>query len=278
MKVVILTGASSGIGKAAALRLASLGYHVLAGVRRPKDADAWKAVPRSVPLMLDVTDEASVDKAVSDTRELLEKAEEVHLVNNAGIAVAGPVEGVSLKRWREQFEVNVFGLVKVTQAFLPYIRKTRGRIVNISSVSGLATSPYLGPYSASKFAVEAISDALRRELMPFGVKVIVVEPGPIDTPIWEKNLTKKELLMAELPESLHKVYGRPLEKFQRGAEQSAKSAVPVDKVSDVIEKALRLKNPRTRYVVGTRTLPAQMAMFGLMPDRAVDFLIAKAFR
>lgn len=278
MKVVILTGASSGIGKAAALRLASLGYHVLAGVRRPKDADAWKAVPRSAPLMLDVTDEASVDKAVADTRELLEKAEEVHLVNNAGIAVAGPVEGVSLKRWKEQFDVNVFGLVKVTQAFLPFIRKTRGRIVNISSVSGLATSPYLGPYSASKFAVEAISDALRRELHPFGVKVIVVEPGPIDTPIWEKNLTKKELLMAELPEHLHKVYGRSLEKFQRGAEQSAKSAVPVDKVSDVIEKALGLKNPRTRYVVGVRTLPAQMAMFGLMPDRAVDFLIAKAFR
>lgn len=278
MKIVILTGASSGIGKAAALRLAELGYHVLAGVRREKDADAWKAVPRSIPLMLDVAKEDMVDEAVSQVREVLEKAEEVHLVNNAGIAVAGPVEGVSLARWREQFDVNVFGLVKVTQAFLPYIRKTRGRIVNISSVSGLATSPYLGPYSASKFAVEAISDALRRELLPSGVKVIVVEPGPIATPIWEKNLGKKEVLMAELPKALHPVYGKALEKFQRGAEQSAKSAVGVEHTTRAIEKALLSKNPRTRIIVGNKTLPAQMAVFGLMPDKAVDFLIAKAFR
>lgn len=278
MKIVILTGASSGIGKAAALRLAELGYHVLAGVRREKDADAWKAVPRSIPLMIDVAKEETVDEAAAQVREVLEKAEEVHLVNNAGIAVAGPVEGVSLAKWREQFEVNVFGLVKVTQAFLPYIRKTKGRIVNISSVSGLATSPYLGPYSASKFAVEAISDALRRELAPFGVKVIVVEPGPIATPIWEKNLGKKEVLLAELPKALHSVYGRALEKFQRGAAKSAESAVGVEHTTRAIEKALLSKNPRTRLIVGNRTLPAQMAVFGLMPDKAVDYLIGKAFR
>lgn len=278
MKVIILTGASSGIGKAAALRLAELGYHVFAGVRREKDADAWKAVPRSIPLIIDVTKEETVDAAAQQIREVLKKADEVSLVNNAGIAVAGPVEGVSMLKWREQFEVNVFGLVKVTQAFLPHIRATRGRIINISSVSGLATSPYLGPYSASKFAVEAISDALRRELLPFGVKVIVLEPGPIATPIWEKNLGKKEVLLAELPKHLHPVYGRALEKFQRGAEQSAKSAVSVDHTTRAIERALLAKKPPTRIVVGSKGLGAQMKIFGFMPDRAVDFLIAKAFR
>lgn len=278
MKVVVLTGASSGIGKAAALRLAELGYHVLAGVRREKDAEAWKAVPRSLPLIIDVAKEDTVDAAAQQVRELLEKAEEVHLVNNAGIAVAGPVEGVSLAKWREQFDVNVFGLVKVTQAFLPHIRRTKGRIVNISSVSGLATSPYLGPYSASKFAVEAISDALRRELAPFGVQIIVVEPGPIATPIWEKNLGKKEVLLAELPKHLHSVYSRAIEKFQRGAEMSAKSAVGVDHTTRAIERALLAKKPPTRIVVGSRGLGAQMKLVGLMPDRAVDFLIGKAFR
>ncbi len=278
MKIVILTGASSGIGKATGLRLAERGYHVLAGVRSKKDTDAWKSVPRSIPLIMDVAKEETVDAAKNEVRELLEKADEVHLVNNAGIAVAGPVEGVSLARWREQFEVNVFGLVKVTQAFLPHIRRTHGRIVNISSISGLATSPYLGPYSASKFAVEAISDALRRELLPHKVKVVVVEPGPIQTPIWEKNLSKKEALLAELPRELHQTYAKGLVGFQKGAEQSARDAVSVDRVSEVIERALSASKPRTRYVVGTKSLPAQMALFGIMPDRAVDFLVTKMIR
>lgn len=278
MKLVIVTGASSGIGKAAALRLAGSGFHVLAGVRRAEDAAAWKNIPLAAPLMLDVTKEESVSAALNEAAPLLEQAEEIHLVNNAGIAVAGPVEGVPLSRWREQFEVNVFGLVRTTQAFLPHIRRTKGRILNISSVSGLATSPYLGAYSSSKFAVEAISDALRRELKKAGIRVIVVEPGPIATPIWEKNLGRKEILFAELPAHLHGTYLSDLTKFQKGVELTAKNAVPVEKVSDVIEKALTAPRPRTRYIVGAKTLGAQMAMIQMLPDTLVDSMIAKQFR
>lgn len=277
-KVALITGASSGIGYAAALHLSARGFHVLAGVRSERHELAWKNIPGATPLRIDVTQEESVTRASREAASLLESAVEVHLVNNAGIAVAGPIEGVPLARWREQFEVNVFGLVRVTQAFLPHVRRTKGRVVNISSISGLATSPYLGLYSSSKFAVEAISDALRRELRSTGVKVIVVEPGPIATPIWEKGLAKKDFLFAELPDHLHALYSAPLAKFQAGVEEAAKSAAPVAKVSAVIEKALSAPRPRTRYVVGAAGLSAQMAIFGMLPDHAVDFIVSRQLR
>ncbi len=275
MKIVIITGASTGIGKAAALRLAAKGLHVLAGVRRDSDAKTWMGIPNAQPLLIDVTDEASITNALNGIRKLLDKAKEIHLVNNAGIAVAGPIEGVPISRWREQFDVNVFGLVRATQIFLPYIRATRGRIVNVSSVAGLAASPYMGPYSASKFAVEAISDALRRELRQFGCKVVVVEPGPVATPIWEKSLGKKEVL--QLPAHLNEIYGRELKKFQRGVEGAVRNAVSVDRVSDAIEKALFSAKPRTRYIVGEKALQAQMAINGFLPDSWVDAMIARQF-
>jgi NAD(P)-dependent dehydrogenase (short-subunit alcohol dehydrogenase family) len=274
--IVVITGASSGIGQAAALHLSGTGSHVLAGVRREEDAAAWNGRANVTPVLLDVTREESVHAA--SRLPLLEGAERVHLVNNAGIAVGGPVEGVPLARWREQFEVNVFGLVRVTQAFLPHIRRTRGRIVNISSVSGLAAAPYLAPYASSKFAVEAISDSLRRELRQFGVSVAVVEPGPIATPIWEKSLGKKNHLLSELPSDLRQAYARQLEKFQSSVEESARSAVQADKVSQVIGKALTARRPRTRYVVGAKGLRAQMAIFGLLPDTVVDGLVARSLR
>lgn len=270
MKIAIVTGASTGIGRAAAERLQRKGFHVLAGVRGLRDAP-----PETEALLLDVTKPESIALALKKCRPRLAKAEAVHLVNNAGIALAGPVEGVSLERWREQFEVNVFGLIAVTQAFLPFVRKTAGRIVNLSSISGIATMPYLGPYSASKFAVEAISDALRREIAQFGCRVIVVEPGPVNTPIWQKGLAKREALTDELSPDLRRIYGRDLEKFQAAIAKSARDAVPVSWVSDVIEKALTAPRPKTRYLVGTKALGAQMAITQFMPDRLVDALMAK---
>jgi NAD(P)-dependent dehydrogenase (short-subunit alcohol dehydrogenase family) len=278
MKHVIITGASTGIGKAAALRMAERGFQVWAGVRKDADARAWKGIRNVSAVRLDVAKEDSVVEAAKLLRGPLLDASEVHLVNNAGIAVAGPVEGVPMARWREQLDVNVLGLVHVTQLFLPFIRATRGRLVNISSVSGLATSPYLGPYAASKYAVEAISDALRRELRQFGCRVVVVEPGPIATPIWEKGLGKKEDLLADLSPDLRGVYGRELESFMKGAVKSAKSAVSVDRVSDVIERALTSPNPRTRYVVGTKVLPAAMAITGLLPDKVLDAIVARGLK
>lgn len=278
MKAVIITGASTGIGHAAALRLAEKGFQVYAGVRKDADAKAWKQVRNVTALKIDVTKDGSVAEAADGIRKELQGADEVHLVNNAGIAVAGPIEGVSMERWHEQFEVNVFGLVRVSQAFLPFVRATRGRVVNLSSVSGLATTPYLGPYSASKFAVEAISDALRRELRQFGSRVIVIEPGPIATPIWEKGLGKKDYLLGELSPALRKAYAHELAQFQKGAEKSARSAVPVDRVSDAIEAALTAARPKTRYVVGAKGLPVAMAVAGMLPDKLLDALVAKQFR
>jgi NAD(P)-dependent dehydrogenase (short-subunit alcohol dehydrogenase family) len=275
MKIVVVTGASTGIGQAAALRLARRGFQVYAGVRKEADAKTWKNVANAKPIRLDVTDPDSVHEAVAALSKEFSRAVEVNLINNAGIAVAGPIEAVSIERWREQFDVNVFGLVRVTQACLPYIRATSGRIVNISSVAGLATSPFLGPYSASKFAVEAISDALRRELRPSGCRVVVIEPGPIATPIWEKNLAKKDLLWEGVSKELEKAYGAGLASFLKSAEKSARDAVSVDRVSDAIEKALTAENPRTRYVVGAKVLPTAMAITGLLPDKWIDKIVAR---
>lgn len=275
-ELVIVTGASTGIGRATAERLARAGYRVAAAVRKGKDYDAWKS-QGGLPVYLDVTEESSVASAVAELKPELEAASAVHLVNNAGIAVAGPVEGVPIKRWREQFDVNVFGLVRASQAFLPWIRKTKGRLVNVSSISGRATSPFLGPYSASKFAVEAISDALRRELARFGVRTIVIEPGPIATPIWDKNFAKIGQELDELGPAMKELYGPEMLRFAELAKKSASDAVPADKVAAVILSALQAKNPRTRYVVGKAGLPAQVLMADLLPDRWLDSMIAKGF-
>ncbi len=277
MKVAIITGASTGIGKAAALRLAARGTQVFAGVRRQKDADAWAGVPNVQAFFCDVASDDSVASGLESIKKQLEKAKEVHLVNNAGIAVVGPVEGVPMARWKEQFEVNVFGLVRATQVFLPFVRATRGRIVNVSSVSGLATSPYFGPYSSSKFAVEAISDALRRELRQFGCKVIVLEPGAIATPIWEKNLEKKDDFFHALSPAMKNTYGRELNLLQKGVEKIIRDAVSVDLVSDAVEKALFSPKPRARYVVGPKTLALQMAMLNVLPDAWMDQMISRRF-
>ncbi len=272
--IVLVTGASSGIGMAAARLLASSGFHVLAGVRKVSDAVAWADVRGVEPVVLDVTSDESVRTAVASIRHRLEAADVVHLVNNAGIAVGGPVEGVDLGKWKEQFEVNLFGLVRVTQAMLPWVRRTKGRVLNVSSVSGLATTPYLGPYSASKFAVEALSDALRREIGQFGCQVVVVEPGPTITPIWEKSVQAKPKLSKDLEE----VYGKDLEAVELDVERTSRGAAPVDRVARVILAALTARVPRTRYVVGARGLALQMRIVGWLPDRWLDALMDRNLR
>ncbi|NJM09918.1 MAG: SDR family oxidoreductase [Bdellovibrionaceae bacterium] len=179
---ILLSGASTGIGRAAAIQLARKSHSVWAGVRSQKAFDdVIKANVKGLqPVFLDVCDEKSIVECVSQIKK---KAGVLHgLVNNAGIAVGGPVEAVKLEDWRRQFETNVFGQVRVIQECLPLLRESKGRIVNVSSIAGKISSPFLAPYSASKFALEAISDSLRRELQRHGVKVVVVEPGPIATP------------------------------------------------------------------------------------------------
>lgn len=277
-EIVIVTGASSGIGFDAVSRLSAAGYEVIAGVRSTAAMEAWRGKRHVTPCLLDVTDTSAIEQAVATLAPRLAEASAVHLVNNAGIAVAGPVEAVPLAQWRAQFEVNVFGLVAVTQAFLPEIRRSGGRIVQVSSVSGLAAAPYLGPYASSKFAVEALSDSLRRELRQFGVKVILIEPGPVQTPIWEKGLARREAIFGALRSQVREFYDNGLEGFLASVARSAAEAVPVSQVSSVLLEALRSPSPRSRYVVGTPATRFFTRLLPLLPDRWVDSLIDKDMR
>ena len=193
-RTVLITGASTGIGQACATTLAANGWHVFAGVRREQDADrlSTQSPGKITPVIIDVTDAATIQNARAQVESSLGDKGLVGLVNNAGIGLGGPIEFVDLDRLREQFEVNVFGQVRVIQAFAARLRQAKGRMVNMSSISGRIAIPFLGPYAASKFALEAISDALRLELRPHGVHVSVIEPGSIATPIWEKARQRAE--------------------------------------------------------------------------------------
>jgi NAD(P)-dependent dehydrogenase (short-subunit alcohol dehydrogenase family) len=186
---VVITGASTGIGAACALALDKLGYRVFAGVRHPADGERLQqqAGPRLMPIRLDVTDAASISAASHTVAAMVGERGLAGLVNNAGIGVAGPIELLPLADWRRQFEVNVFGLIAVTQTFLPLIRTGRGRIINMGSIAGRASMPFMAPYAASKHALEAITDALRLELQPWGIRVALIAPGAIATPIWKNS-------------------------------------------------------------------------------------------
>jgi NAD(P)-dependent dehydrogenase (short-subunit alcohol dehydrogenase family) len=196
----VVTGASSGIGETSAQHLASLGFNVFAGVRNDADAERV-AGGRIEPLKIDVTDQASVDAAAAQVAEATGKVGLAALVNNAGIAVAGPLEYIDIDDFQRQMDVNVTGVLRATQAFLPLIRLARGRIVNISSIGGRVAIPLVGPYAASKFAVEGMSDSLRRELRPWGIHVALIEPGAVATPIWEKGVSDAQDMLDNAPAS-----------------------------------------------------------------------------
>lgn len=247
---VVITGASTGIGEACAKRLAAAGFHVFAGVRKDADGAALQqAITGQVTaLLLDVTNPAQIAAAQEMVAERVGEAGVVGLVNNAGIAVGGPLEFLPMTEFHRQMEVNVYGALSVTQAFLPLLRHATGRIVNISSISGLAASPFLGPYAASKYALEALSDALRLEVRPWGIRVVLVEPGTIATPIWQKGVAFADQLQDRLPPQAHDYYG-PIFPFLR-AMLTRHRGTPADVVARVVEQALIVKQPKARYVVG----------------------------
>lgn len=276
---VLITGASTGIGAATALRLAELGWRVFAGVRREDCGRTLRQQARGDlrPVLLDVTDAACVAAALALVRDGAGEGRLAGLVNNAGIVVAGPVECVTMEDWRRQFEVNVFGVLAVTQAALPMLRKAHGRIVNISSVSGRIVTPMLGPYCASKFALEAISDALRVELREQGVRVSLVEPGAVQTPIWEKSLGAVREREALYPPEAKAVYGRQVAKLQALAEQAAREAMPVHKVVAAVAHALTAKRPKPRYLLGCG-VRLGVAIHTILPDRCWDMLTARYLR
>jgi NAD(P)-dependent dehydrogenase (short-subunit alcohol dehydrogenase family) len=271
---VVITGASSGIGKACALRLDELGYRVFAGVRRAEDAErlAHAASNRLVPLMLDVTDPEAIRVAVERVGEALGAEPLVGLVNNAGIAVGGPLEFVPLDDLRKQLEVNVVGTVAMAQAFLPLLRRGGGRIVQMGSVSGRFASPFLGPYSASKFALEALSDALRVELRPWGIHVSIIEPGVIATPIWRKSLAAADEALAEMPPALEELYGQTLGAVRR--EVQGLHGIPAARVADAVVHALTAARPRARYHVVGPSARLRLAL-SYLPTRLRDWIVAR---
>jgi NAD(P)-dependent dehydrogenase (short-subunit alcohol dehydrogenase family) len=263
--LALVTGASTGIGRACVTHLAGLGFEVLAGVRRPQDAP-----PGAEPLQLDVTSEADVAAAAERIGARLDA-----LVNNAGIAVSGPLEGVPVAEWRRQMEVNFLGQVAVTRALLPALINARGRVVNMSSIGGRIALPLFGPYSASKFALEAMTDSLRREVASLGVKVVSVQPGGIATPIWGKGLSDADRVLDAMPTDVRQRYDGLIAAGRREAERMGREGLPPEAVAAVVGRALTARRPRTRYLVG-RDAKVQAALGRLLPGRAFDALVRLA--
>lgn len=273
-RAVVITGASTGIGAACAIHLDRLGYRVFAGVRKTEDGQTLQknCSDRLVPIDLDVTDLATIQKAHALVSESTGSDGLYGLINNAGIAVVGPLEAVPLADFRQQLEVNVIGQVAVTQMFLPLIRQARGRIINMGSIAGLSTMPLMGPYSASKFALEAITDALRLEVQQWGIHVSIIEPGAIATPIWNKSATEAAEREAGIGRELRSLYHPMVAAVRKIVGEASKRAVPSDTVAKVVEAALTASTPRTRYLVGTDA-KLRALMVKLLPDRISDRML-----
>jgi NAD(P)-dependent dehydrogenase (short-subunit alcohol dehydrogenase family) len=270
---VLVTGASSGIGEAAALHLRELGFDAVAAVR--KDEDAERLAGRGLrTLKIDVTDVDSIAAA----RDELGDGPLAGLVNNAGIAVAAPLEFLPLDQLRHQLEVNLIGQLAVTQRFLPALRAARGRIVNVSSIGGRVALPLVGAYHASKFALEAISDTLRRELLSQGVDVIVIEPGGVKTPIWRKGDELAAELTADMSPEGRRLYGNLIAAIRKQTTKIAtETGIEPRVVAEAIGHALTAKRPRARYLVG-RDAKVRAPAAAVLPDRLMDRIVARTLR
>ena len=273
---ILVSGASTGIGYSIVRRLATKGVPVFAGVRKSTDADRLKSElgPNVHPLILEVTQDASVSLARAEVDRVLSSSGGIlyGLVNNAGIVVGGPLEAIAPSHFLDQFNVNVVGVHRLTQAFASAIRASRGRIVNIGSDSGLMAVPFMGPYCASKFAIEAYSDSLRMELSPLGVQVCIVEPGNTQTPIWDKSLGAAESNFATNSEEVRSSYAVEISQMIVAARKLEKNAGSVDLVVNAVEHALLAARPKTRYLIGS---DAKLSKFlnRFVPDRIRDRLI-----
>lgn len=268
---VVLTGASSGIGRASARLLAQNGFHVFASVRKDTDGEALRGegLPGLVPLRLDVTDAGSLAAARAVVEAAVGERGLAGLVNNAGIGVAGPLEFLPLAELRTQFEVNVVAPIAVSQTFLPLLRRGRGRLVHIGSSSGYLSMPLVGPYCASKFALEALADAQRLELQPWGLHVSLVQPGAIATPIFDKSNAHADAVMETLPPETERYYGPVIAAIRRGVAEQLRRAKPPETVARAVLHALSAERPRTRYVVGADAW-LEWILARWLPDRLRD--------
>ncbi|MGB3632965.1 MAG: SDR family oxidoreductase [Rubrobacteraceae bacterium] len=276
-EAVMITGASSGIGKTCALALATEGFRVFAGVRNEDAGEELKSASseRIVPVELDVTDPESIERAEKRVREALPPGSGLcGLVNNAGITIIGPLEILPLSELQRQFEVNVLGVVSTTQTFLPLIRASRGRIVNMGSLTGRLSFPFAGQYSASKAAVAAMTDSLRLELAGWGIRVSLIEPGNIQTSIWDKHVESVTKLQSNLPPEKRALYKEALAADVNMVENLKGGGTPPEAVAKAVFHALTSPKPKTRYLVGN---DARMLspLLKIIPDKIRDTLVSR---
>lgn len=270
-RTVVITGASTGIGRACALHMDRAGWRVFAGVRKEADAERLRqeASPKLTPVFVDVTDRASIAAMVEQVAAAVGDAGLDGLVNNAGMATGGVLEFVDIDELRRVLEVNVVGQLAVTQPLIPLLRKAPGRIVMMSSIAGRSSTPIMGLYAASKHAVEALVDALRLELHPWGIQVSSVQPGSIQTPIWEKALDFAEKVRETYPPEAWQLYGPLLEAMFKSLRNV--KGIPPEAVAEVVHHALTAPTPKTRYVVGQDA--KLRAWIERLPDRLRDRFI-----
>jgi NAD(P)-dependent dehydrogenase (short-subunit alcohol dehydrogenase family) len=249
---------------------------VFAGVRRETDGEALReeASERLVPVMLDVTDAGQIAAARDRIAGELDGAGLDGLVNNAGVALPGPLETLPIEDFRRQIEVNLTGQVAVTQAMLPLIREARGRVVFISSIGGRIAFPLTGAYHASKFGIEAVGDVFRQELRPWDIAVSIVEPGSIDTPIWERGEAAADEIGQRTHSSQEDLYGKAIEAYRKVVKQLAARGIAPEKVAEAVEHALSADRPRARYLVGLDA-KTQARLKIVIPTRIFDRMVAR---
>ncbi|OBK33181.1 dehydrogenase [Mycobacterium sp. 1245111.1] len=268
-ELVVVTGASTGIGAATAKELARKGFHVLAGVRRDVDAEALRSVDGIEPCILDITSDADVaaiaERVARDPQSRPLRA----LVNNAGIAVNAPLEILPIAQWRRQFDVNLFGHIAMTQALLPALLNSSGTVVNISSIGGKVALPTYGAYAGSKFAMEAVSDALRRETGNTGIKVVIIEPGAVKTEIAERGIATAEELTATMTTAQRSRYDTLVRAVTAQARSFDATGASAESAAKVIAKAATAARPRTRYTIG-RDASMLAWVSRLVSDRTLD--------
>ncbi len=273
VRSVLITGASTGIGEACALHLAARGWRVFAGVRREADGQALvsKASGNVLPVLLDVTQQSDIDATAAYIGGMVGDGGLHGLFNNAGIGIGGPLEFLPAGMILQQFQVNVFGAIAVTQSFLPLVRRARGRILFTSSNSGFWCEPFLSVYGGTKHALEAIGDSLRVELRPWGIHVALIEPGIIKTPIWDKARQSAANASGLLPEEALKLYAAPLEALRRMVQEPPAIAASPRRVALAAQHALESCRPRTRYRVGIDSR-IQFYLRRVLTDRMRDRL------
>jgi NAD(P)-dependent dehydrogenase (short-subunit alcohol dehydrogenase family) len=275
-ELIVVTGASTGMGAATARELARRGFHVLAGVRREIDADALRGEGIE-PHILDITVESDVaaiaDRVAADPLGRPLRA----LINNAGIAVNAPVEALPIAEWRRQFEVNLFGHVAMIQALMPSLLRSSGTVVNISSVGGKVALPTYPAYAGTKFALEALSDSMRREVNDFGVKVVVVEPGAVKTEMAQRGVATADRLKAGMTADQLERYGGLIDAMSSLARSFDTDGVPAERAAKVIANAATAPRPRTRYTIG-RDAAILLRLSRVVSDRFLDRVVRLILR